>query len=168
MTWGRPSRSATMAGTTPMLPSVEAIPVRTRSKPTCSRALARTSDVPRASEPWTASSLTSTAPSAPICSAFFRASRASSGPTVSTTTSMSSPASRSRTASSTAYSSSSDSSPSTASRSVVVSAAKPRSAWASGTCLTQTTIFMGLPFFSAALPGTVSHRAGAGAYVTGE
>ncbi len=142
VTWASPRRSDTMAGTTPMLPSVDAIPVSTRSGASFSSALAITSDVATASEPWIASSLTCTPASAPICSAFLTASRAASGPTVRTVTWTSSPASASFTASSTAYSSSSDSRPSTASRSVVVSSENARSPCASGTCLTQTTIFM--------------------------
>ena len=127
-----------------MTPSVEAIPVMTRSGfgSSFSMAFARIVEVPSASVPWIWSSTTWTALSAPICSAFFSASDACSGPTVSTVTSPS-PASVRRSASSMAYSSSSESSPSTPTRSVVLSlSTKVRSAWASGTYLTQTTMFM--------------------------
>ncbi len=97
-----------------------------------SMALASTSEVARASEPWMASSCTCTAWWAPICSAFFVASDASAGPTVRTVTSLS-VASAIFSASSTAYSSSSDSRPGTLVRSVVLSLSlKVRSAWASG------------------------------------
>ena len=133
-----------MVGTTPMAPSVEAIPVMTMSGrgSSFSIALASTNEVARESEPWIWSSTTWTARSAPICSAFFSASAACSGPTVSTVTSPS-PASLTSRASSMAYSSSSDSRPSTLTRSVVLSpSVKVRSAWASGTYLTQTTMFM--------------------------
>ena len=146
VTCGRPSRSASMAGTTDMMPSVEAMPVRTRSgRPIFSIALASTRDVAIASEPCRASSWTWTALSAPICSDLRIAVSACSGPTVSTVTELSPPAaSLSLSASSTAYSSSSLSNPSTPTRSVVLSVGlNVRSAWASGTYLTQTTISMG-------------------------
>ena len=134
-----------MAGTTLMEPSVEAMPVRTRSAPPILRiASASTSEVAGASEPWIASSLTCTPLSAPIRSALRMASAACSGPTVRTVTEDSpSAACAIFSASSTAYSSSSDSRPSTPTRSVVLSASvNVRSDWASGTYLTQTTMFM--------------------------
>ena len=146
MTCGRPRRSASIAGTTPMTPSVEAIPVSTSSgAPSVAflTASARMSEVATASEPWIASSLTWTPLWAPICRAFLIASAAPAGPTVTTVTSPSPAASTSFRASSTAYSSSSESSPSTPSRSMVLSDSRNvRSDWASGTCLTQTTMFM--------------------------
>src|SRR3954454_7109084 len=86
--------------------------------------------------------------SAPICSAFLIASAASSGPTVRAVTSTSSPPSPeaafslSWRACSTAYSSSSESRPGTPTRSTVLSDSKCRSAVASGTYFTQTTMFM--------------------------
>ena len=95
MTCGRPSRSASIAGTTPMAPSVEAMPHTTRSTgstPIFSTALASTSEVASASEPAIASSMTWTPLSAPICSALRTASTAFSGPTHSAVTSTSSPA----------------------------------------------------------------------------
>ncbi len=156
-----------------MVPSVEAMPVTTRStSPIFLMASASTSEVAMASEPWMASSLTCTPLWAPICRAFLMASAAASGPTVSTVTSPS-PASTIFRASSTAYSSSSDSRPSTFSRSVVLSdALNVRSAWASGTYLTQTTMFMGerplpllvvvlmeLPEVAPALPSILSPSA---------
>jgi hypothetical protein len=112
-----------------MMPSVEDIPVMTRSGlPIFSIALANNSEVASASEPWMASSMTCTPLSAPICRAFLIASEALSGPMVRTVTSPS-PASTILRASSTAYSSSSESSPSTLTRSVVLSEAlKVRSA----------------------------------------
>ena len=107
-------------------------------------AWASTSEVATASDPCRASSFTCTALSAPICSDLRIAVSACSGPTVSTVTVLSPPAaSDSLSASSTAYSSSSLSKPSTPTRSVVLSLAlKVRSAWASGTYLTQTTMSM--------------------------
>ena len=54
---GQPSRSAIMLGSTPMLPSVEAIPQITRSGAALRIAAASTVLVPTASEPCTASSL---------------------------------------------------------------------------------------------------------------
>src|SRR5690349_17240740 len=91
-----------------------------------------------------ASSTTWTPESAPICSALRTASTAFSGPTVSAVTVMSSPSrfSRNCRACSTAYSSSSDSRPSTPTRSTVLSSSNLRSAVASGTYFTQTTMFM--------------------------
>ena len=81
--------------------------------------------------------------SAPICRALRTASTAFSGPMQSAVTSVSSPAfSFSWSACSTAYSSSSDSSPSTPTRSTVLSDSNCRSAVASGTYFTQTTMFM--------------------------
>ncbi len=146
VTCGTPSRSASIAGTTPIEPSVDAMPQSTMSQPPIlSIACASTCEVASASEPAMASSTTWTPESAPICSDLRTASAACSGPTVSTTTSPSSPGTASRivSPSSTAYSSSSDSRPSTLVRSTVLSAAsKPRLAVASGTCLTHTTIFM--------------------------
>ena len=158
MTAGRPRRSASIVGTTPIVPSVEAMPVTTRSTaaslPIFLIASASTSEVATASEPWMAASFTCTPLWAPICRAFLMASAAWSGPTVRTVTSPS-PASTILRASSIAYSSSSDSRPSTFSRSVVLSdALNVRSAWASGTYLTQTTMFMGerpLPLLVVAL-----------------
>ena len=137
-----------MAGTTLMEASVEAMPHRTRSTlvsaPAFSIALASTSEVAMASEPAIASSTTWMPLSAPICSALRTASTAFSGPTHSAVTSTSpSPAfSLSWRACSTAYSSSSDRSPSTPTRSTVLSSSNCRSAVASGTCLTQTMMFM--------------------------
>src|SRR6266568_694049 len=149
VTAGRPSRSATIAGTTPIAPSVDSIPNTTRSCSSLPSAVASTSEVATASEPWIASSTTCTPASAPICSAFFTASAACSGPTVSTVTSMSGPspdpASLMARAASTAFSSSSDNNPSTPARSTVLSSGrKRRSAVASGTNFAQTTIFMSL------------------------
>ena len=54
---GQPSRSAIMLGSTPMLPSVEAMPQITRSGAALRIAAASTVLVPSASEPCTASSL---------------------------------------------------------------------------------------------------------------
>ena len=73
------------------------------------------------------------------------ASEASSGPTVSAVTVTSSPSafSLSCSACSTAYSSSSESRPGTPTRSTVLSDSKCRSAVASGTYFTQTTMFIG-------------------------
>ncbi len=144
VTCGSPRRSASIAGTTLIEPSVDAMPQSTRSALCCSIALASTSEVAIASEPWIASSLMCTPSSAPICKDLRMAARASSGPIVTTTTwlSSASPASRIFSASSTAYSSSSDSTPSTPTRSTVLSELNVRSAVASGTYLTQTTIFM--------------------------
>ncbi len=87
----------------------------------------------------------------PICSALRTASRAFSGPTVSAVTvcSSSSRFSVICRACSTAYSSSSDSRPSTPTRSTVPSDSKCRSAVASGTCFTQTTMFMNCPSWGA-------------------
>ena len=115
--------------------------MKTRSYSIFLMASASTSDVANASEPWMASSTTWTPESAPICSALRTASAASSGPTVTTVTSPS-PASMTCSACSTAYSSSSDSSPSTFSRSTVLSALNVRSAVASGTYFTATTILV--------------------------
>ena len=133
-----------MLGSTPMLPSVEAMPQITRSGAALRIAAASTVLVPSASEPCTASSLMWMPAVAPIWSDRLIASAASSGPSVMATTSTSSPSSAICSACSTAYSSSSDSSPSSAARSTVPSAAKPRSPVASGTCLTRTTIFISL------------------------
>ena len=94
VTCGRPRRSASIAGTTLIEPSVEAMPHMTRrpaGSPTFSIALASTSEVATASEPAIASSMTWTPLSAPICSALRTASTAFSGPTQSAVTSVSSP-----------------------------------------------------------------------------
>ena len=66
---GQPSRSAIMAGITPMVPSVEAMPQITRSGPAFLIAAASTALVARASEPCTASSMMWMPAEAPICSA---------------------------------------------------------------------------------------------------
>ena len=90
VSWGSPSRSASIAGTTLIEPSVEAMPHMTRSygavTPAFSTALASTSEVAIASEPAIASSTTWTPWSAPICSALRTASTACSGPTHSAVT----------------------------------------------------------------------------------
>ncbi len=137
---GTASRSASRAGTTPMPASVEAIPVRTRSKPIRWMAAARTSDVANASEPCRASSRTWTAASPPIDSALRRASCAPSGPIVRYVSSQS-PDSLTCSACSAACSSSSESRPGTLTRSTVPSAWKLRSPVRSGVNLTSTTIF---------------------------
>ncbi|CAB4726077.1 unannotated protein [freshwater metagenome] len=144
VTCGRPRRSASIAGTTLMPASVEAMPHMIRSAgPTFSIALASTSEVAMASEPAMASSMTWMPLSAPICSALRTASTAFSGPMHSAVTSVSSPAfSLIWRACSTAYSSSSDRSPSTPTRSTVLSDSNCRSAVASGTYFTQTTMFI--------------------------
>ncbi len=140
--WLMPSRSATIEGTTDISASVEAMPVRMRSKPVFSRALASTSEVARASEPCMAASVTWTALSPPMARALRSPSTALAGPTVRKTTSDAVPASWRRAACSTAYSSSSESRPSTAPRSRVRSGANFHVAVGSGTYLTRTTIFM--------------------------
>src|SRR3954452_11769799 len=153
VSWGRESRSASIAGTTLIEPSVEDIPHITRSYAApapsppapLSIALASTSEVPIASEPAMASSTTCTPLSAPICNALRTASTACAGPTQSAVTSTSSAFSAFSlicSACSTAYSSSSESSPSTPTRSTVLSSSKCRSPVASGTYFTQTAIFM--------------------------
>src|SRR5680860_47814 len=149
VTCGTPSRSASIAGTTLIDPSVEAIPHTTRSQglslPVFLIASASTSDVASASEPAIPSSTTWTPLSAPICRPFRIASAASAGPTVNTVT-VTSPSAPSLcfclicNACSMAYSSSSDNRPSTPSRSTVLSDSKCRSAVASGTYFTQTTM----------------------------
>jgi len=59
LTCGRPRRSASMAGTTPIAPSVDAMPVRIRSgSPIFFTASARISEVATASDPWVALSWT--------------------------------------------------------------------------------------------------------------
>ena len=113
--------------------------------PIFSTALASTSEVAIASEPAIASSTTWTPLSAPICSALRTASTAFSGPTVrrgDLGVVGSSAFSLIWSACSTAYSSSSDSRPSTPTRSTVLSDSNCRSAVASGTYFTQTTMFM--------------------------
>src|SRR6478609_1186807 len=147
VTCGRPRRSASIAGTTLIPASVEARPPTTRSTgvsaPIFSMALASTREVAAASDPAMASSITWTPLSAPICSALRTASRAFSGPTQSAVTVVSSPAfSLICRDCSTPYSSSSDSRPSTPTRSTVLSDSNCRSAVASGTYFTQTTMFM--------------------------
>ena len=128
-----------------MVASVEAMPhITTSTSPIFLIAAASTCEVASASEPAIASSTTWMPLSAPICRAFLMASAASSGPTVSAVTSTSSPSvfSLSCSACSTAYSSSSESRPGTPTRSTVLSDSKCRSAVASGTYFTQTTMFM--------------------------
>src|SRR5260370_12901251 len=147
-TCGTPSRSASIAAITPIRASVDSEPVMTRSKPVCLSTCASAYEVERAWEPASRSSSRCTAWSAPIDSALRIDSAAFSGPMVKIVTSASWPAARCASAicrpSSMAYSSSSLMSPSTDARSSVESAAfSVRSAAVSGTCLTQTTIFIG-------------------------
>src|SRR3954447_12006809 len=146
VTAGAPRRSPSIAGTTPIDPSVEAIPQTTRSHasspPIFEIASASTSEVASASDPAIASSTTCTPLSAPICKALRIASVACSGPTDRTGTVLSPVFSLICSACSTAYSSSSESSPSTPTRSTVWSSSKCRSAVASGTYFTHTTMFM--------------------------
>ena len=66
---GTPSRSATIAGTTPVRASVDSDPKITRSNPTACSAAASAADVASASDPARPSSITCTALSAPIDSA---------------------------------------------------------------------------------------------------
>src|SRR3954452_2943513 len=150
VTWGRSSRSASIAGTTDMEPSGDAMPQTTTStfsplSPSFWIAAASTFEVAGASEPATASSTTCTPLSAPICSALRIASAACSGPTVravTVTDSGSAFFSFSCSDCSTAYSSSSDNSPGTPTRSTVLSDSNFWSAVESGTYFTQTTMFM--------------------------
>ena len=141
VTCGRPSRSATMAGTTLMRASVDSEPKTMRSKPRPSRTLASAAEVAMASEPCSASSTRCMPASAPMLSALRIVSAARSGP-IETTTTSPPEASAMRRHSSTAYSSSSLRTPSADSRSRVESeACSFFSAQVSGTCLTQTAIF---------------------------
>src|SRR5512144_528669 len=55
VTWGTPSRSASIAGRTDISPSVDAIPHTTRSKPILSSALESTREVDSESDPCNAS-----------------------------------------------------------------------------------------------------------------
>ena len=93
------------------------------------------------SEPATAASVTSTARSAPIASALRSDSIAFSGPTETTTTSPPR-ASLMRSASSTAFTSVALSAPSPVRSSRFVAGSMRRVAVASGTCFTQTAIFI--------------------------
>src|SRR4029077_20389125 len=114
-------------------------PNSTRSAFSRSSAFASTLLVATRSEPAIASSLTSTARSAPMASALRSESAAFSGPIETTTTSVSeSPLSRS--ASSTAFASKWLSAPSPERSSRFVPGS--RREWPSGTCFTQTAIFM--------------------------
>src|SRR5262249_54621122 len=137
-----PSRSASIAGSTPPRASVDSDPQITRSKPTCFSAAAIAADVTSASDPASASSERCTALSAPIDSALRIDSAALAGPIEKIVTSPPC-ASAIRSPSSIAYSSSSLISPSGACRSSVPSPGlSVRSTAVSGTCLTQTTMFM--------------------------
>src|SRR4051812_23949189 len=131
-----------MAGTTLIRASVDSTPRITRSCSIVPNALARAYDVASASEPCNAGSTMCTALSAPIDSALRMVSTAFSGPMLSTVTSPPC-ASLIFSASSTAYSSSSFMTPSTLARSTVLSSELSFfSAHVSGTCFTQTTMFM--------------------------
>src|SRR5450432_3362717 len=99
---GTPSRSASIAGSTPMRASVDSDPSTTRSNSIRSIAFASTNDVASASEPCKASSTTCTDSSAPIDSALRNVSVAFAGPIVSTITVVPSVDSLMRSASSTA------------------------------------------------------------------
>src|SRR4051812_30412593 len=137
-----PSRSASIAGTTLIRASVDSTPRMTRSCSMVPSAFASAYDVASASEPCSPASTRWTALSAPIDNALRIVSADLSGPIVRTVTSPP-PASLMRKASSTAYSSSSFMTPSTPSRSTVLSSELSFfSAHVSGTCLTQTTMFM--------------------------
>ena len=143
----QPRRALNIAGTTLIRASVDSVPQITRSYAPSAITLARTDDVARASEPASALSLTKIASFAPMESALRTASVARSGPIEITVTVCAPPsslppcASAMRRASSTAYSSRSLRTASTFSRS-----RSPLtiffSAHESGTCLTQTAIFM--------------------------
>src|SRR4051812_5492499 len=131
-----------MAGTTLIRASVDSTPRMTRSCSIVASACARAYDVASASEPCRPGSTTWTALSAPIDSALRIVSTALSGPIESTVTSPPC-ASLIFSASSTAYSSSSFMTPSTLARSTVLSSELSFfSAHVSGTCFTQTTMFM--------------------------
>src|SRR5215470_16011990 len=139
---GTPSCSASMAGSTPLRASVDSDPQITRSNPTCFSAAAIAADVASASDPARPSSLRWTALSAPIDSALRMDSDALAGPIEKIVTSPPC-ASAIRSPSSIAYSSSSLMSPSGVCRSSVPSPGlSVRSTAVSGTCLTQTTMFM--------------------------
>ena len=137
-----------MAGTTLMRASVDSVPQMTRSNPPFLITSASTDDVASASDPASAASLTKIASFAPIESALRIASVARVGPIEITVTECGPPsslppcASTMRSASSTAYSSKSFSTASTLSRSRKPFAPIFFSAQESGTCLTQTAIFM--------------------------
>ena len=137
---GRSKALAKAPGSMALIESSEAIPVITRStSPIFSIAAANTRAVATTSEPANASSLTKTALSAPICRARRKPSSASCGPIESATTSPSCSSTKD-TAASTAFSSSSfrtSSSPRTRR-----SSSRRRSDCTSGTCFTQTTIFI--------------------------
>ena len=146
-TCGTSRRSASIAAITPIRASVDSDPQITRSNPICPRTWASAYDVESPSEPARPSSSRCTALSAPIDSALRIDSAAFSGPMVTIVTSASLPAARWASAicrpSSIAYSSSSLISPSTDARSSVPSEGLSlRSAQVSGTCLTNTTIFI--------------------------
>ncbi len=139
---GTPSRSDSIAGSTPVLASVDSEPRITRSKPIWPRTAAIAAEVPSTSEPASASSTRCTALSAPIDSALRIDSVARSGPIDKMVTSPPC-ASASRRPSSIANSSSSLITASAASRSSVESdSLRVRSDHVSGTCFTQTTMFM--------------------------
>src|SRR3954452_24536767 len=143
VSWAAPSRSASIAGTTLIRASVDSTPRMTRSWSIVASAFASAYDVARASDPWRAGSTTWTALSAPMDSALRMVSTALSGPMLKTVTSPLPCASLIFSASSTAYSSSSFMTPSTLARSTVLSSELSFfSAHVSGTCFTQTTMFM--------------------------
>ena len=141
------SRSASIAGTTLIRASVDSVPQITRSKPPFSITAASTAEVASASAPASFASVIKIASFAPIDKALRTASVARSGPIEITVTVLGPPsslppcASAIRSASSTAYSSRSLRTASTFSRSRI-----PLtiffSAHESGTCLTQTAIFI--------------------------
>src|ERR1700761_7945167 len=140
---GTESRSASLAAIDPIRASVDSAPTITRSNPIWLRTCASAYEVCSTSEPASASSSRCTALSAPIDSALRIDSVALSGPIVRIVTSLPSFASLICSASSMAYSSSSLIRPSTDARSKVASPGLSlRSAQVSGTCLTQTTMFM--------------------------
>src|ERR1700749_1339440 len=140
---GTDRRSASIAAIDPIRASVDSAPTITRSNPIGWRTWASAYEVCSTSDPASASSSRCTALSAPIDNALRIDSLALPGPMVSTVTSLPSWASLICSASSMAYSSSSLMSPSTDSRSSVASPGfSLRSAHVSGTCFTQTTMFM--------------------------
>src|SRR6201996_4248454 len=140
---GTDRRSASIAAIDPIRASVDSAPTITRSNPICWRTCARAYEVCSTSDPASASSSRCTALSAPIDSALRTDSAAFSGPMVKIVTSLPSFFSLICSASSMAYSSSSLINPSTEARSSVASPGfSLRSAHVSGTCLTQTTMFM--------------------------
>ena len=137
------SRSATAAQSTAPSESLDCCPKRTRSAPSFSSAAASAREVATRSEPAAASSVISTARSAPMASALRSESSAPAGPIDTRTTSPSPPASFSFSASSTACESKWLSAPSPERSSLFVPGSMRLWTAASGTSLTQTAIFIG-------------------------